>query len=219
MMEEKTEGILLHALPYLGHQKILKVFTPEGGLVSLIAKSRSLTPLTAPFLVAEWVYKKGKEDLHLLKEASLLHSLGALRDSYSALLAAGAIAQDLLRSQFPGKKGTGLYALTLAYLKKLSTSAQPPILVASFRLKLLVHEGWLALQTHCNQCPSPASHLSQGESACPAHAGLRSLSFAPEEWNTLQALAYARQFSVLNALSLSQGMQEKIQMLFEEKIR
>jgi len=217
-MEEKTEGALLHATAYLGAQKILKIFTPDAGLISLIAK-KPMAALSSPFCIAEWVYRKGKKEIHLLTDATLLDDLSDLKQSYTLIEAAGAMAQDLLSSQFPAKKGRGLYALLLAYLKKLPAFPHPHTLAASFRLKLLLHEGLLALQPECAQCGNSASHLADGESVCSSHAGVRSHSFDDEEWVLLQTLAYARQFAPLQALVLTTELQDKIGVLFEERIR
>lgn len=191
-MEEKTEGLLLQAIPYLGHQKILKVFTPEAGLLSFIVKQKKLSQLS-PFLVAEWVYRNGKEDLHLLKDLTLLNDLLHLRESYEILSLAGQMAKDLLRSQWPAKQGKDLYHLTLAYLEKLSTFSQPGTLAASFRLKLLLHEGLFS------------------ESA--------ERPFSNAEWEVVHTCATARRFSLLETLSLSPPLSEKINIFFEEKLR
>ena len=233
-MEEKTEGIILRSIPYLGSQKILKVFTPEAGLISLMAKKLSFAPFTSPFLVAEWVYKKGKEEIHLLKDASLLNPLSELRNDYATLSAAGEIAQDLLRSQLPAKKGGALYSLVLSYFGKLPLFARPETLAASFRLKLLLHEGLLAIQPECALCGAPAQSLSSGESFCPCHAGhaghadykghaghggIEPISFTRDEWALLLLLANARRFAILQPLQLSPTLQKKIGLVFEEGMR
>ena len=55
------EGVLLQTIPYSGRQRILKIFTPDSGLISLIAKSKA--PVwTTPFCIAEWVYIKGQKE-------------------------------------------------------------------------------------------------------------------------------------------------------------
>src|SRR3990167_664814 len=102
-MNEKTDGILLAAIPYLGRKKILKIFTPEDGLLSLMATS-SCTALTTPFCIAEWVYRKGNKEIHTMKDGSLIDGLLTLKQNYETVCAAGNMAQDLLRFQLPAKK-------------------------------------------------------------------------------------------------------------------
>lgn len=216
---DKTPGILLQAIPYLGRQKILKVFTPGEGLLSLMAKSAkpSWTALTSPFCIAEWVYRKGQKEIHALQDGSLLDSLLELRQNYEALTAAGAIAQDLLKTQLPGKQAPALYELLTAYLKKLAQFPKPAHLAASFRLKLLLHEGLLSLNDTCASCAAPALHLHEGQSYCHFHAPFPGVTFTPEEWESLHLLAYSRKFSSLEQLpSPPTG---KISQLFEERIK
>lgn len=131
-MMETTLGILLQTIPYLGKKKILKVLTPEHGLLSFMTQK----PLS-PFCIAEWVYRKTQKEIHTLTDFSLTDPLLELRQNYATISAAGSIAQDLLLTQMPGKPSP--YALASAYLKKLPLN--PPILALSFRLKLLIHEG------------------------------------------------------------------------------
>lgn len=211
MIEEKNFGILLQAIPYLGSQRILKVFTLDEGLVSLISKSNKHTAL-APFCIAEWVYKKGQKEIHTLTDGTLIDGLLELRNHYATLCAAGAMAKDLLTTQFPGKKAPALYTLFNAYLKKLPVVSKPDVLAASFRLKLLQHEGLLTIEQNCS-CGSPACQLSEGESSC--RKCKPGLLFTFEEWEQLYQLAHLRQFSLLPNMAPF----KKIEQIFEERIR
>ncbi len=216
MTEEKTSGVLLQAIPYLGRKRILKIFTPDGGLITLMAKASLSSACAAPFCIAEWVYRKGQREIHTLQDASLIDGLLDLKKDFATLSAAGSMAQDLLRSQLPGKKGNALYTLLCACLAKLPTFANPQILAASFRLKLLLHEGLLSLQPECSVCAAPASRLQQGESFCPAHAPHAGFPFSPSDWETLLHLAYSRQFSHLQ--NLPSAPFQQIELLFRERI-
>ncbi len=180
-----TPGLLLQAIPYLGQKKILKVFTPEQGLISLFANKTKL----APFCLAEWVYKKNQKEIHPLQDATLLDPFLHLREDYDILIAAGAIAQDLLKTQMPGKKAPELFDLALLYLRKLLGS--PKMLVASFRLKILLHEGLLSNE------PDPA--------------------FSSSEWEQVHTLAFSRKLSIIQ--SLAAAPQSKIKLLFDERLR
>ncbi len=183
-MSITTPGLLLQSIPYLGQKKILKVFSPDQGLISLFAQNTK----HAPFLLAEWVYRKTEKEIHTLQDSTLLDPLLHLRENYNTLIAAGAIAQDLLRTQMPGKRAPELFDLALFYLKKLS--ATPELLVASFRLKLLLHEGLLSEEPHP--------------------------SFSAPEWEQVHTLAFSRKLSTIQ--NLAPVPQSKIQLLFEERI-
>ena len=185
MHEKKIEGLLLQSTPYLGNKKILKVLTPDEGLLTLMTKQRTLEPFTHPFLIAEWVYRRGKGEIHSLIDATLLNDLSHLRKDYTTLTIAGQIAQDLLKTQWPEKPGSGPYLLASAFLQKLSLN--PETLLASFRLKLLLHDG---------------------------HIGEEALPFAQEEQDVVHELTLTRQFSLLQNLKVEKGLQDKIEQLF-----
>lgn len=211
MHETKSHGLLLQSIPYLGKKHILKVFTLEDGLVTLMAKSGH-----APFCIGEWVYHKKRSDIYTLQDTSLIDGLLDLRQNYKTLVAAGSIAQDLLHSQLPCRKNIDLYALATTYFKKLPLFKHPETLVASFRLKLLLHDGLLSLREACTTCGSSACHLFQGESYCLAHGPTPGISFDADEWKTLLVLSFARQFSLLEILETLPT--EKIGVLFKERL-
>ncbi len=182
-MSTTTPGLLLQSIPYLGQKKILKIFTPEKGLLSFFASKTNLDP----FCLAEWVYRPTERDIHSLRDSTLLDPFLHLRESYPALLAAGSIAQDLLKTQMPNKKASELFELALLYFRKLPAS--PELLAASFRLKLLLHEGLLSSE------PDPA--------------------FSPPEWDQVHTLAFSRKISTI--LTLTAAPHAKIRFMFEEK--
>jgi DNA repair protein RecO len=158
MTAEKTTGLLFHSIVYLGQKRILKVLTPETGLLSFLAK-RAIAPVfTTPFVFAEWVYQKKERELYPLNDASLFDDLSLLKKSYPHLLAAGQIAQDLLRTQLPGKPCPELFTLALACLRKLPLFPDPAPLLSMFRLKLLFLEGLIS------DVPAPLEPLLHAKS-------------------------------------------------------
>lgn len=211
MKEEKTEGLLLQSIPYLGTQKILKVFTKEQGLLSFIVKKG----IFQPFCIGEWVYIEKTQGLYPLKDASVFEHFLELRASFATLSAAGKIGRALLQSQLPGKGGN-LYALAIAYLKKLAQFAHPETLVCSFLLKLLLHDGLLSLKNECSECGEKTSSLTQGESFCITHSSTESILFSEEEWLLLHHLTFTRSFQAFQILEVNVEIQNKIEKLFEQ---
>ena len=220
MTEEKTPGLLLQAVPYLDQQKILKIFTPGAGLLSLFSKRVKNKMCLTPFCIAEWVYyKKEQKNMYSLTDASLSNGLLDLRTNYDAIVAAGHIAQDLLRTQMPGKQAPELFVLSCAIFQRAASFTNPEILTALFRLKLLHHEGLISLQPVCSACSAPACHLHQGEGYCLQHALYPGWTFSPEEWDFLIMLSQARSFSALARLHLQKDLSLKIFNVFEERTR
>ncbi|MDP1608626.1 MAG: recombination protein O N-terminal domain-containing protein [Chlamydiales bacterium] len=216
-MEERSPGLLLQVIPYLGKQKILKVFTPEAGLVSLIEKKHSSGPLT-PFCLAEWVYRKGNRDICLLLEVSVRNHFLELRSSYRALCAAGQISQDLLKVHMPGGSSFELFALASSFFQQMSFFEHPEVLVMLFRLKWLQQEGLLSFRSACSLCGASALHVHRGESYCLSHALQPGWTFSREEWTYLERLCAARSFTELKTFGLISALFDKISLFFQEHI-
>jgi DNA repair protein RecO len=223
-MDVRSTGLLLHSIPYLGNHRILKVLTPDSGLVTLIAKHATskranFSALTTPFLLAEWVYHVGRKEIHTLTDGTLLDDFAPLKLDYDRLCAAGQIGQDLLKTQMPSKAAQGPFDLTLACFRKLPLFSHPANLIASFQLRLLSHEGMLHLEEGCTQCSEPMSHLYGGESFCSRHAPPASLSFTSTEQLLFKPLFFSRSFAELAQLPLDPNLCKKIGQLFEERTR
>ena|GEM_PF-1142359 len=215
---EKQEGVLLQSIPYLNH-RILKVFTADAGLLTLIIRHVKIKNAAAanPFCRAEWVYHRSRGEIYSVKDAALLDPLDELRKDYKILSAAGSIANDLLRSQFANRAAPGLYQLLLASLKHVPQN--PHATAQSFRLRLLQFEGLLHLQPHCMRCSNTASHLSQGECLCPIHAPPGSILFDHQEWDHLLLLGLGRRFSDFGSMNPSNTFIEKTERLLLERIQ
>ena len=91
-----------------------------------------------------------------------------LRNKLSSLQAAGQLAQAILHSQLPGKPTPQLYLLFRAYFKQIHAFEDPANLIVSFKLKLLKHEGLMALSPTCSLCDAPALYLLDGKASAAA---------------------------------------------------
>lgn len=225
MEEERTEGIVLRSFDYKDRQKILTFFSQKEGLLSLVVHGLStrkshLLALTSAFCQAEFIYRKTRSSLGRFIDGTILDEHLNLRAQYSYLQTAGTLTQAILRSQMPGKATPALYLLFRSYFKQITTFEDPSSLIASFYLKLLKHEGLLALESHCARCKEhPAHHLAQGESVCSLHRPPESLSFSPSEWDTLLRLESASNFHTLRQLPLSTQLFSRISLHFHECLR
>ncbi len=224
MLEEKSQGIVLRSIDYKDSQRIISLFTYEQGLISIIVKGISrknlrLLALTAPFTEIETVYKKGRSDLYLFADGSILDDHLELRKSLECLTTAGHLAHAILTSQLPGKPVPELYLLFRAYFKQIATFTDPSPLVPSFQLKLLKHEGLLALAAYCNHCTHQAAHfLRKGESLCANHRFSDLFAFSLEEWALLLKLNSAEQFSHLRTNPVPAALKQKINTYFQARI-
>ncbi|MBS0653333.1 MAG: DNA repair protein RecO [Verrucomicrobia bacterium] len=223
--EEKAEGIVLRAFDYKDRQRIITVFTQESGIISLIIKGISkknfrLLSLSTPFSQVEVHFKKGKTDLFRYVDGTIIDEHLRLREQYAYLQTAGGLAQAILQSQLPGKPAPSLYLLFRSFLKQVPLFDNHATLLASFRLKLLRHEGLLALSPECTHCTdAPARYLLQGESVCALHQAPSAIAFNEEEWGTLNHLESTQQFSKLRSLHIPPHFPDLIAAYFRDRLR
>jgi DNA repair protein RecO (recombination protein O) len=206
MKEETFEGIVLRSVPVQEGKRILAAFTPGEGLVSVatpktFTHEMRLASATALLSRSEFCCRKGNSDIYRLREACLLESFDGLRASYSKLSAAGDLLHAILRSQLAGRPAPLLYELLLTYLRRLNSTQHPLLLVISFKLKLLKHEGLFAWT---RDIPPPVQELA---------------SFSIEDWLHLGLLVGSRSFAEIESVAASPDLAEKVASLFEKLIR
>ena len=211
MEEKKIEGLLLQVVPYLGSSKILKLLTPDGLLTLMSKKKESPTP----FLKAHVVYTSKGKEVHPLKDFSPEDPFDALKTSFQLVDIAGKIARAALKTQKAGTNSQGIYALTLAYFKKLSSINNPENLLYSFYLKTLLHDGLLTLDPECTECDLQGSYLGPDGTTCASHQKIGSLYFSPGEWEKMNTLTFGRKFQEIERFGLDEEFKKKIEQLFE----
>ena len=225
MKEEKGEGIILHSLEYKEQERIISIFTPHSGMISLIVKQLSkknltLVTLTTPFCRSEFIYSKGKSDLYRFIDGTILDPHLSIRQSLSHLVYGGKMLQAIRSTQFPGKPAPFLYQLLLSYIKKLPTYREPEPLYSSFLLKLLKHDGLLHLTEFCNRCKkNPPLCLVHGESFCSNCIPSSSTIFTSEEWDQLIIFTHSRKFDHIADTPLESSFQKKIENLFQMSLK
>lgn len=194
------DGIVLKATPYEEDGKILKLFTKESGIISVIVKKlgrkgASWQTLTSPLARAEFHLTRRQSDLYSLNDASLIDAHFEIRNNLNKLDAACTILRAILTSQYPEKSSPELYELTTLYLKKIKSFPKPATLATSFLMKLLNFEGLF-----------------------PENSTDASIPLSPEEWLTLQCLCHGRTFALLESLDIDAPLEDKALTLFKERI-
>ncbi len=223
-MEEKSEGIVVRSADYKERERIITVFTPNAGLISLIVKYISprkpnFLSLSTPFCQGEFIFRRGKSELFRFHDGTVLDEMLILRNHLNHLQAAGNMTQSILLSQMPGKAAPQLYALFLAYMKHIPYFEDASILTASFDLKILKYEGLLALTRSCSVCQSlPAQYLWCGECVCASHAPHQAHSLSADELHLLEELLLAKSFERLKDLKIEPGLLAKIRSFFKESL-
>lgn len=194
------DALILKTTPYQEDGKILKVFTKQAGLISVIVKKLRQKEtfwqtVTSPLARAEFHITRRQSDLYTINEASLIDAHLEIRNDLSKLEAAFAILRGILVSQYPEKASPELYQLTISYLKKLKTFPHPSTLSASFQMKLLNYEG---LFPECRE-------------EC-------TFTFTRDEWLILECLCHAKTFSLLESVTVTSELETKADELFNSRI-
>jgi len=225
MQPYRTEGIILHALPFQDYDLILTLFTAEEGVIKLIVKralssSKSKATLTAPLTHVECLYTRGRSDLFKCQELSLINAHLRIREKLSTLEAACELIQAVLTSQPTHAPAPELYLLFKSYLEKLPSGVDPRAFTSSFYLKTLRHEGLMEVEPSCSVCASALTvhSLALGENFCPLHRPSQYLTFSEEEMAFFLQLAHCRSFSQLTTVSLPEALYEKVRHFFRERL-
>lgn len=223
MIIEKTQGITLQSIPYKERQRIISIFTKDHGIISLIIKGltekkTSFLPLTTPFCLADIIYKRGRSDIFLLQDASIIDENLELRKDLSFINSAYLMAKAILDSQMPHKRASLLFNLLIIYLKKIPSFDSQESLIISFLLKLLKHDGLIHFNRKCNLCENIASVIHKGECLCSEHASLQTHFFSNEEFKLLEKLSLVKSFSEIEKVICAPKLKEKTLNLFKDLI-
>lgn len=188
MESYRSEGVVLHALPFRDFDQILTIFSKDEGIVKLMVKKASAT---TPMSQIEFVYTKGRSEILKCQEVSVLNLHLNVRKSLPHLEAACDLLRAIQASQWAGRPAPDLYKLFVIYLNKIPNASNPYIYAASFRLKILKHEGLLNENI---------------------------TGFSQQDAEVLSSLAFCRSMSELANLTISSSLFQKIQTLFLEQL-
>lgn len=223
MNKQHTEGVILQVIPFQENDRILTFFSPDQGIGKLLMKgaqrSRNRAAF-APLTKGDFVYKSNGSELLLCQEATPIEQYLPLRESLERIEAACDLLHAIQKSQMPGKPAPELYALLVRYLEAMTAGKDCLLLVASFRLKVLKHEGLLRIHEECTTCQQPlkGQYISNGEGYCPQHVPPQALFLEENEVLQMAHLAFCRSMTELLKAGSSPTFANKIKSLFEEEI-
>lgn len=201
----KSEGIVLQAIPFQDYHLISTLFTKGLGVQKLIcpyarARRSPFSGHLLPLNHLEFEFRKTGKDLGRLENASLIESHADLRNSLAMLEGGCQLLKAVSDSQLFEKPAPLLFDLLCKYLALLPEARSPAAIVASFRLKLLRHDGLIA----------------------PKEGGLNQVlfqshfpPFSLEEHAYLWALTMTTSSALLKELSLPDALPKRIEELFD----
>jgi len=221
---QKTQGIILHLIPFREAHQIVIIFTLDAGLIKVICYgSRSSRSkwfgLCRALTQVEVVFREKNGEIFECRDLDLINSYDYLKQDFNQMEAACDMLYSLNRSQLPGRSAPKLYALLIYYLSKISTIHDPWILSLSFRLKLLRHDGLLDYPFICHHCEKPLlgeAYYAQNETYCKLHGCDQSLFISECELPLVYSLTACQSYLALTQVSLTRELKAKILVLFED---
>lgn len=224
MTTTRSKGIILQRLIFKEKDHILTILTPEG-IIKLIfkgalSKKNGNGALTTPLQLAEFVYVRGRGDIAFCQEISIINPYFGLRTSLEVLECCGEMATTILAWMQPEQPEPLLYRLFVFYLEAIPAAKDPYTLVASLKLKILKHEGILALSATCSECQTVLNdvRIAEGECYCLNHAHEKSILFSEVERLLLGECIDGRSIKRLMELSLPSFFLKKVRLL-EKSLR
>lgn len=219
---QSTEGIILRVIPFQDYHQIVSIFTLGAGLIKVLHKgSRSQrkngkSPCM-PLTKVEVSYYEKKGEIFGCHELNCTDMFSNLRTDLCFLETGCDLLQVILDSQLMGKEAPLLYHLLYTYLKKIPQTANPWLLAASFRLKLLKHDGLIGFPFICNECGNvlySEIYTRDSESWCAVHRPKQCIEWDATELRVIYRLAESQSFTEISLLDLSPILLAKITLFF-----
>jgi len=196
----KTSVIILHRHAYSDSSWIVKAFSPESGVLSILIKGgkRKESPFKGaldPLAHSEIVFNATvRSELHFIREASLLHWFPEMRSHLESLAIAQVMAELLLRFAPHGMALEKEFELLLNAFVALDTENPPADILARWFYDLCEAGGYSISLERCVRCNTPLSEPaadflpSEGGCVCKNCLGPHSAHFDTTFMNQLWLL-------------------------------
>ncbi|MGM0439527.1 MAG: DNA repair protein RecO [Chlamydiota bacterium] len=226
MQNISAEGINIETLNYKDYDRIITIFTRDLGIVKLFVQGANRPKskrgvLASPLTRGEFIFHRRSGELWRYQDGTILDHHLKIRQSLENIEAALGMLQAIKASQLPEKPAPQLYDLLKLFLAQVAAIANPAALLASFRLKVLKHEGLLDLQQHCATCKEKTSPIiiCRGECYCSEHCPEEGLECEEEELLALLCLQHSRSLSQITELPIPPKALDKVDKLFEDTLQ
>jgi DNA repair protein RecO (recombination protein O) len=219
----RTEGVILRTIPIQDYKQLLTLFTLDYGLIKILYNRKKNFPgAVHPLSHVEVIFREKNSEIFPCEELTLWQPYLRLRDKLPYLEVACDLLKMIERSQLLGKKAPMLYRLFLYYLDKIPFVSDPYTLIASFRLKLLKHEGILTFPFTCAFCQKVLISTAFGQGAglfCLDHRPKPAFIYGEDELQMMSHLTLCQKLTELLTLQLHPDLLKKIEVFFEEQIK
>ena len=221
-----TEGIILRVIPFNDYDQIASIFTPEVGLIKILHKGgrnkhRKEKISCMPLMRVEIAYREKKGEIFACDALHCIEMFPLLRTDLPSLETACDLLQVILDSQLMGKGAPQLYALLCYYLKKIPQTTHPSLLSASFRLKLLKHDGMVSFPFICCECRQflqNEAFIRDAEGWCAVHRPPGSECWNSKELQIIYQLAEGQSYKEMCSVDMSPELHSKIALFFKRSL-
>ncbi|OGN65581.1 MAG: DNA repair protein RecO [Chlamydiae bacterium RIFCSPLOWO2_01_FULL_28_7] len=219
MTLEKTTAITLKTIPYKENSKILKLFSKDHGIISVIinnlsSKKNNFFKLASVFTISEIDLKKSSSEIFNVKDCDILDENLFLRSNLQYIKTASYMINAILSSYYYKTNSLKIFFLIQNYIKNIPLN--PNALYLSFLLKILLSYGNINISFKCSICKEQALYLEKGDSLCKNHKTVYSAEFEEDDFKTLYILTNAKSFNYLKSLHISNDFIEKVKNIFDE---
>ena len=141
MTLEKTTAITLKTIPYKENSKILKLFSKDHGIISVIinnlsSKKNNFFKLASVFTISEIDLKKSSSEIFNVKDCDILDENLFLRSNLQYIKTASYMINAILSSYYYKTNSLKIFFLIQNYIKNIPLNQNA--LYLSFLLKILL---------------------------------------------------------------------------------
>lgn len=218
------KGLILKSQIHQESNCIITVFS-EKGLTNVFVKkglgkhNKHRTNII-PITLSEIIYESKQNQLKILKDSSLIRSYQEIKTNYDNIMTAGQLVSAILNSQWFEKPAPLLYSLLINLLENIPLFKNKKLILSTFLLKIMKHDGILDITDTCSTCQTPLVtnfFRYKGTVLCPNHNRDKAIFFTKNEQLFLQTLANCRKIKDLIDLDQFEiNLLKKIYQLFEQ---
>lgn len=138
---ESTEGLVIKCKDYRETSQLVWLYTRDFGKIKVIAKGSRKKSKIDLFNLCDIVFYKGRGELHLLKECSILDPFIKIRQDLKRIATASYFAELLDATTALEDPSPQIYSLAIDVFKRLAEGKDPLSLRHFFEVKLMQYLG------------------------------------------------------------------------------
>lgn len=218
------KGLILKSQVHQESNCIVTIFSNKGltnffvkkGLEKHSKHRANIMPIT----LSEIIYENKQNHLKILKDSTLINSYNEIKNNYDSIMIAGSLITAIMDSQWFEKPTPLLYSLLVNLLENIPLFKNKKLLLSTFLLKIMKHDGMLDSTNICFSCQETIINnffRYKGKVLCQKHICKNAIHFNKNEQLFLVTLANCRKIKELIDLDQFEiNLLKKINYLFQQ---